>query len=164
MKAVQATLLHSNSSNERPRHHLCPEGPDLWCKWQVAKATGKEYSHKEPLPDAIVQILRPIYARLVSRSLLEKCVHGYTQNANEALHSIVWKFCPKELFLEKTGVATACSLAVCSFNDGASSLVAVSDRLQLAPTPLAKIFLKQKDKKRIVVMAVVVHGDVTGLY
>jgi hypothetical protein len=47
------------------------------------------------------------------------------------------------------GVETACSLAVCSFNDGASSLVVFSDRLQLAPTPLAKIFLKQKDKKRI---------------
>ena len=43
MKAVQATLLHNNSTNTNPRHHLCPKGPDSWCKWQVAKATGKEY-------------------------------------------------------------------------------------------------------------------------
>ena len=37
MKAVQATLLHSNSTNEQPRHHLCPVGPDSWCRWQVAQ-------------------------------------------------------------------------------------------------------------------------------
>ena len=65
---------------------------------QVAKATGKTYSHKDPISEAIVTL---IYAQLGSRSLLEKCVHGYTQNANECLHSTVWKFCPKELFLGK---------------------------------------------------------------
>ena len=27
MKAVQETLLHTNSTNEHPRHHLCPVGP-----------------------------------------------------------------------------------------------------------------------------------------
>ena len=149
MKAVQATLLHSNSSNEQPRHHLCPEGAESWCKWQKARTTGKEYDHKDPLPDAIVQLIRSIYSRLGSQSLLEKCVDGYTQNANEALHSTVWKFCPKELFMGKIGVETACSLAVCCFNDGASSLAAVSNRLQLAPTPLSKTYLKGKDIKRL---------------
>ena len=53
MKAVQASLLHSNSTNVRPRHHLCPVGPDSWCKWQVAQATGTVYDHKDPLPDAM---------------------------------------------------------------------------------------------------------------
>ena len=66
MTDVQATLLHSNSTNEQPRHHLCPVGPDSWCKWQVAQATGTVCDHKEPLPDAIVQLLRPIYSRLGS--------------------------------------------------------------------------------------------------
>ena len=149
MKGVQATLLHCNSTNEHPRHHLCPVGHDSWCKWQVVQATGDVYDHKEPLPDSIVQLLRPIYARLGSRSLLEKCVQGYTQNANEALHSTVWKFCPKELFMGKTGVETACALAVCCFNDGSSSLAAISDRLQLSPSPLSKSFLRRKDLKRV---------------
>ena len=121
MKAVQATLLHCNSSNAHPRHHLCPEGPSSWCKWQAAKANGKVHDHKHPLPDAIIQLVCPIYARLGSQSLLQKCVMGYTQNANESLHSTVWKFCPKELFMGKTGVETAYSLAVCVFNDGALS-------------------------------------------
>ena len=92
VKGVQATLLHSNSSDETPRHHLCPPGEDSWCKWQVAKAKGEEYHHKKsPIPEPIVQLLKPIYARLGSKKLLEKCIDGYTQNANESLHSVVWK-------------------------------------------------------------------------
>ena len=118
VKGVQATLLHSNSTDEAPRHHLCPEGEDSWCKRQVAKAKGEEYHHKKnPIPEPIVHLLKPIYARLGSRKLLD------TQNANESLHSVVWKFCPKEVFLGKDGVETACALAVSTFNDGISSLL-----------------------------------------
>ena len=32
MKAVQASLLHSNSTDDSPRHYLCPEGEKSWCK------------------------------------------------------------------------------------------------------------------------------------
>ena len=92
IKAVQASLLHSNSSDDNPRHHLCPQGQKSWCKWQVAKVLNKEFHHKDPIPEAMDQLLKPIYARIRSRSLLEKCVPGYTQNANESLHSLVWKF------------------------------------------------------------------------
>ena len=53
-------------------------------------------------------------------------MHGYTQNANEFLHSTVWKFCPKELFLGKANIEIACVLAVCNFNDGALSLIRVA--------------------------------------
>ena len=91
IRAVQATLLHSNSSDEAPRHHLCPPGHNSWCKWQVAKTLGEEYHHtKPPIPGAIVHLLKPIYGRLGSRDLLEKCLEGYTQNANESLHSTIF--------------------------------------------------------------------------
>ena len=92
IRAVQASLLHCNSSDEHPRHHLCPTGESSWCKYQKALALGKPFSHKKtPIPEAIVHLIKPIYARLGSRELLEKCLHGYTQNANESLHSLVWK-------------------------------------------------------------------------
>ena len=87
MKAVQAKLLYSNLTNETTNRHLCPEGPNSWCKWEIAKVTGGEY--KNPLPDAIVQLLQPTYSFLGSRSLLKKCVQGYRQNANETLHTKV---------------------------------------------------------------------------
>lgn len=54
MKAVQATLLHCKSSYTHSRHYLCPKGPNSWYKWELAKATGKKYNHKDHLPDAII--------------------------------------------------------------------------------------------------------------
>ena len=71
-----------------------------------------------PIPEAIVQLLNPVYACLGARGLLEKCVHWYTQNANESLHSVVWKHVPKVLHTDKAAVEKECTLAVCSWNDG----------------------------------------------
>ena len=73
LKSVESTLLHCNSTDDTPRHHLCTEGESSWCKWQVAKALGKEYRHKEPLPEAIivqlhVHVIKPIYAHLGNRT------------------------------------------------------------------------------------------------
>ena len=95
MKGVQATLLHCNSTDATPCHHLCPPGENSWCKYQVAMAKHETYHHTHPpIPVVIVQLLKPIYARLGNRVLLSKCVDGYTQNANESFHSLVWKLCP----------------------------------------------------------------------
>ena len=141
MKAVQASLMHYNSTDEHPHHHLCPEGETSWCKWQKAKAKkGSVYTHKKPpLPAPIVKLLQPIYNRLGSSTLLERCLGGFTQNPNESLHSTDWKLCPKELFLGRMAVDTASAMAVCRFNDGASSLYDISKRLGLEPSPICKV-------------------------
>lgn len=74
---------------------------------------------------------------------------GYTQNPNESLHSTVWKLCPKELFLGRMAVETACALAVCKFNDSAASLYEISKCLSFEPSYLCKLVLQQKDLQRI---------------
>ena len=90
MMAVQATLHHMTSTDDRPVHHMCPEGENSWCSYNKAKAGNKldEYKHGfDPSSQAIVQLLKPIYNRLGSRLLLSLCLLGHTQNANESLHS-----------------------------------------------------------------------------
>ena len=90
MMAVQATLHHMTSTDDRPVHHMCPEGENSWCSYNKAKAGNKldECKHcLDPIPQAIVQLLKPIYNRLGSRLLLSLCLLGHTQNANESLHS-----------------------------------------------------------------------------
>ena len=150
IKAVQATLLHCNSTDDKPRHHLCPDGVNSWCSWQKAKAKGEEYHHhKKPIPEAIIQLLKPLYARLGNPELLKKCLHGYSQNANESLHSIVWQFCPKVLFLGSNNVEMACALAILCFNDGAASLAKVSDQLGIPAGTHGTAFLRKKDKSRV---------------
>ena len=108
VKAVQATLCHINSTDESPRHYHCPVYPKSWCKYENPMHLGEDYTHEDPhILEAIVQLLKPVYARLGARGLLEKCVHGYTQNANESLHAVVWKHCPKAVHAGKAGVETA---------------------------------------------------------
>ena len=72
MMAVQATLHHMTSTDDRPVHHMCPEGENPWCSYNKAKAGNKldEYKHGfDPIPQAIVQLLNPIYNRLGNRLL-----------------------------------------------------------------------------------------------
>ena len=150
VRAVQASLLHTNSSDDHPRHQLCPTGERSWCGWQRAQAKGESYQHKKkPVPSAIVQLLKPVYARLGSPELLKKCLDGYHQNANESLHSLVWKFCPKILYMGSNSVELACALAVMCFNDGSVSLANVSDRLKIPSSERRRRFLQKKDRRRV---------------
>ena len=90
MMAVQVTLHHMTSTDDRPVHHMCSEGENFWCSYNKAKAGNEldEYKHGfDPIPQAIVQLLKSIYNRLGSRLLLSLCLLRHTQNANESLHS-----------------------------------------------------------------------------
>ena len=75
MMAVQATLHHMTSTDDRPVHHKCPEGKNCWCSYNKAKARNEldEYKHGfDAIPQVIVQLLKSIYNRLGSRLLLSK--------------------------------------------------------------------------------------------
>ena len=61
--------------------------------------------------------------------MLKTAVEGLTQNANEALHQLVWNRCPKKGFAGRLTVETAASLAVLEFNRGAQSLCSVMSQL-----------------------------------
>ena len=153
MMAVQATLHHMTSTDDRPVHHMCPEGENFWCSYNKAKARNKldEYKHGfDAIPQAIVQLLKPIYNRLGSRLLLSKCLLGYTLNANESLHSKVWRFCPKRLFFFKPRlVKIGCALAICTWNDGCSSLHGLAQKLELQPTLSSLHVLQAQDLEQL---------------
>ena len=64
MMAVQATLHHMTSTDDRPVHHMCPEGENSWCSYNKAKTGNKldEYKHGfDPIPQAIIQLLKLLY-------------------------------------------------------------------------------------------------------
>ena len=90
-KAVGAVLYHcSDIKDEETRHQFCPTGEKSWCKWQSDKFTGKrQYKQRINLPSVIKNELFPIFQDLSSESLLSRCLHGLTQNANEALNHII---------------------------------------------------------------------------
>ena len=114
-----------------------------------ARELNQEFHHKDSIPDAIIKVLRPIYQRLGARTLLEKCKDGHTQNANESIHAVVWKYCPKVLHMGYSAVQTAVALAVCSWNDGLASIEGIADNLQIPITPHSTAHLALTSVRRI---------------
>ncbi|GFU59809.1 uncharacterized protein TNCV_4343641 [Trichonephila clavipes] len=60
----------------------------------------------------------PVYQRLASETILERCVAGKTQIDNESLHSCIWRACPKELFVSKRSLEKAVTDAIEKHNLG----------------------------------------------
>ena len=122
-KRIFATLFHYSSSDEHPKHVHCPPGDKSWCFWQRAVAHGKEPgTHKdhETLGVEIGKKMVPIFQRLTDEELLKRCSRKKTQNANESLHNLIWKLCPKAVFVSRKTMETAVALAFSQFSIGAS--------------------------------------------
>ncbi|KAK3776186.1 hypothetical protein RRG08_063729 [Elysia crispata] len=115
-QAVSAILPHVASTDANPMHDNCPES---WC--QFKSSTG--YKHKHGLPQCIVEFIKPIFDDLSSPDLLQKCLHGKTQNRNECLNKLIWDRCSKEYFVEKNVVEEGVYSAVSFFNNGAQSVL-----------------------------------------
>lgn len=121
--AIYATLYHNISTDRKPQHNKCPAGKDSWCFYQSALADNKiPESHatkiKTPINEAHLVKILPIYQRLASNELLERCVRCATQNSNESLHSMIWSKCSKESSASLQRVKIAVCNAITEFNVG----------------------------------------------
>ncbi|GFY06207.1 uncharacterized protein TNCV_2680011 [Trichonephila clavipes] len=87
-------------------HGKCPEGESSWCFYKRAIAKnetpGSHSSMRTYLSPQVVEKIIPVYQRLASDTILERCVAGKTQNSNESLHSCIWRKCPKGMHLSSS--------------------------------------------------------------
>ncbi|KAJ4435206.1 hypothetical protein ANN_23783 [Periplaneta americana] len=121
--AILATLYHCSSTDSKPNHSKCPIGLNTWCFFNKATALGispgfHQKNIHTPLSIPVLQNIIPLYKRLTSNALLERCLEGRTQNCNECLHSMIWNRCPKNTFISKSKVDLAVASAVTEFNLG----------------------------------------------
>ena len=103
-KTLGAPLYHySENKDIEKRHHFCPCGPNSWCKFQSDRSTGKNSYRREQIgiPFAIHEKIKPIFQDLSSDDLLSKCLHCKTLNVNESLNPVIWKQCPKDVYVER---------------------------------------------------------------
>ena len=149
---VKAGLFHVASTEVNPQHQFCPTGKESWCGWQKDASNGtNEYKSKHGLDKPIVDTLIPIYDSLSDRSLLSRCLDSYTQNPNESLNNMVWRRCPKNIYQGKKVVELCTASAVASFNDGASSVATVLERLGIKPGHHMENGIRAADQKRIII-------------
>ena len=74
--------------------------------------------------------IKPVFMDLSDDNLLTKCLHGQTQNNNESLNGVIWKRCPKDVFVGRSTLEMGVASAVISFNDGQSGILKVMENLE----------------------------------
>lgn len=130
---IMASLYHVASSDEKPQHEKCPRGENTWCNYWKAKTEGTEHKHKSKgLSDDIVTAVLPIYMDLTKESLLSGCLHGRTQNQNEAINQLYWIRCPKCVFVGKDVLELGVYDSVIVFNSGMRACTEVLSQMGLA--------------------------------
>ena len=148
--ACWAVFYHSLSTDEKPHHEYCPVGAESWCKYQRALALHQDVPpHNTKIPGDFEKYLKPIFADLCQKTLLEKCLLGATQNRNESFNNLVWARSPKTEFTTKATIEIAVSHAVLVFNSGRQSLLSVIERLGIHAGPLCRANLAAQDSYRI---------------
>lgn len=147
-EAVWAIYFHKLSSDVEPLHNFCSVE---WRQYKQAERDGtlSQYKHKGNLPQVVMEAIKPIFRDLGKTELLNKCLDGYTQNANESFNSIIWKLCPKSKNHGLKTVQTAVAIAACVFNDGGSSLLSILKEMNIQPGIFMKAYCEQTDIVRI---------------
>ena len=148
-KAVWAIFYHYSSTARNPKHHCCPPGETSWCKWQRDQVTGKKTFVPNPLPWPVLKKIKPVFERLASGEILEKCLDGFTQNQNEALHGTIWKRAPKDCHHEPKSVLTAIAVSVAIFNEGESVHRRILEALSMVPGDHLQLAVTKKDNERV---------------
>ena len=148
--AVMAIWHHSKSTDENPDHDLCPPGEQSWCGFQrdISKGTA-DYVHESPIPEAVADAIYPTFEALSDESLLSRCLHGGTQNQNEAINGLIWQRATKETHASTPTVELATFLAVGHFNDGSKTLLTVLEALGIDPGYHCRKACKKLDHDRI---------------
>ena len=106
------------------------------------------HNHLDPLPQAIVTELQPIYARLSREDLLLRCLDGFTQNRCESINQLIWLRCPKQTASGRTQLDFAMADAICHFNDGKGHHSKVLKRLGINPGKYSIAGFLNQDRRR----------------
>ena len=135
--AIWAIYQHSVSTEDDPQHDNCDVD---WCWWQQAMAAGvdpeerrREGRHDPPLPLPAAERLLPLFERLSKPDLLERCMSLGTSNANESLHSVIWRRASKAVFATRSTVEIAVAFGVVQFNCGGRVLLDASNAVITLP-------------------------------
>ena len=72
-------------------HDNCPKSADTCCQYYKDKQDNTNYyKSKGDFPIHVRRAILLIYQSLCKSDIMEKCLHGKTQNANESFNGIIW--------------------------------------------------------------------------
>ena len=86
--------------------------------------------------DAAQEIRDKIYRDLSETALLEKCLHGKTQNQNESCNATIWDRLPKTKFVSISNLEFGVYDTVANFNIGRKASIKIYEKLCMLPRRL----------------------------
>ncbi|GFW74840.1 uncharacterized protein TNCV_5138191 [Trichonephila clavipes] len=151
-KAIWAVWGHSCSNDDEPINWFCPTNSNTWCKYIYNAAINnnlQNYKHKPSVAKAVRDVIKPVFADLSHPALLKKCLGDKTQNPNESLNSLSWKFCPKTIGSSLQIAEIAANLATSVFNDVNQILISILEKFGLKINRNVCVSLAERDNRRI---------------
>jgi hypothetical protein len=132
--ATRATLFHVASNKDNNFHVYCPAGSNSWCKFQKDIADGTTtYKPGPGLPVPVLLKLKPMFEELSHPDLLNKCLHGLTQNQNESFNAMIWDRIPKTRYVSSSLLDVGVYDAVANFNIGRKASILIYEQLNMIP-------------------------------
>ena len=90
--SILANMFHVASSTDCNYHTYCPKSNDSWYQYNRDIVNGTNLYRAGPGSSVdVIAAIKPIYSTLSDESVLERCMHGLTQNANESFNSTIWE-------------------------------------------------------------------------
>ena len=149
-EVVLAALFHCVSSSGNEYHNYCPDGRDSLCGFKADKAKGtSKFKPGAGLQLKVIAKVKPIYARLSGEHLLQKCLHGLTQNYYESFNCMIWDRVPKSTIVGKDIFEFSVYDAVANFNMGAEAMKEVLKMLGIEPGCFTSDHCRDLDNSRI---------------
>lgn len=92
----------------------------------------------------------PLYERLSTDDLLNRCSSGQTNNANESLHGVIWSKCPKTILTAKRKVEALVAEGVCTYNEGyLLTMTKLYTKAGISPGNNTADLAQKKDSRRL---------------
>lgn len=91
-----------------------------------------------------------MFETLTQDSLLERCLHGGSQNTNESLHNMIWERCPKTTYVGRKRLCIAVADATIVYNEGELGRLDIFSELGMEPGVWTTQCMTTLDRKRTV--------------
>jgi hypothetical protein len=145
-KATGAILWHCTDFEDSEfRHRFCPKEEDSWCKYQQ----NSDYKPSINLAKWIYDLLLPVFKSLSEDELLRKCLHGETQNSNEAINNVIWTKCPKSVYVGRSVLEMGTNSAVLEFNEGSFGVSSVFKHFGISNGYAFYLLSEKRDEERV---------------
>ena len=69
------------------------------------------------LPAAVRELIKTIFMDLSNDELLKKCLYGKRQKNKELINNLIWKRCPKDVYVGHTVLEIGTASVVINFNE-----------------------------------------------